>query len=124
MYSLTGHDHDGVYCNSTILPSLVDGVKIAEFVCFLSDDKIITPVYFPYTVVYEDDSPYVGEIKFIASGQRRDVDIDSPDFDGYVYADGSMYSSSRFPMASKQFGSDERYFRVPRLCCFFAGTDV
>lgn len=43
--------------------------------------------------VYEEPEPAIGELKFIANPRigTRDIDINSPDFDGWVYPHGQIY---------------------------------
>jgi len=60
-------------------------------------------------------------MKFLARDGRQ-VDINSPTFDGWVFADGGRYSKSVFPEAYEAFksvaGSDANSFVVPAISGF------
>lgn len=63
----------------------------------------------------------IGELRFAALSSIEPIDVDSDDFDGWVYPDGSEYPKERFPDAWAVFGDDpwSTTFRVPCLSTFF-----
>ena len=85
------------------------------------DGRVTNHVYFPKTVFYKSDDPYVGELKFVTDRSRRAINVYSEDFDGWVYPDGSQYNVSDFPEAAATFGYSGTKFRVPELTDFFCG---
>jgi len=99
-YSLSGHNHDELYNNTSIDQIQQNGIKIASFVT-RTDKKVVkkTDVYFPPIIFYKQDEPYIGELKFVSDTIRRNINIYAADFDGWVYADGTTYSGSLFPSA-------------------------
>lgn len=65
--------------------------------------------------------PRIGELKFMALGKLKSVDVMSEEFDGWVYPDGSEYSAEDFPEAWLVYRSstESGTFRVPVLSSFF-----
>ena len=56
----------------------------------------------------------------VAERRKKTININSPDFDGWVYADGSTYSKESFPYSASVFptASDSTKFVVPILSDF------
>lgn len=67
------------------------------------------------------DNPRIGELKFLAVPSLKAIDIDSENFDGWVYPDGSQFQKSRFPEAWEMFKENDSSttFQVPNLTAFF-----
>ena len=122
-YAKAGHDHDGQYVSVAVSAlSPASGVCVAV----ISAGADVVPVYAP--PVYFDDTPEpdVGTLKFVCSksGFRR-IDgayIESPDFDGWVYPDGTTFypsSPDRFEKAMAVYGNASGTgFSVPDIRCF------
>lgn len=117
-YSLSGHNHDDIYDKTDITENQNNGEHVATFVV---DGRDHVDVYFPQIVIYKYDDPYIGELKFVTDKKHRTVNIDSDDFDGWVYPDGSQYNVSDFPDAATVFGHSGTTFNVPNLTEFFCG---
>lgn len=117
-YSPSSHSHDDIYNKTVITEHQTDGEHIATFV---ADGRTNVSVYFPRVVIYKHDDPYVGELKFVTDRSHRTINVDSEDFDGWVYPDGSQYNVSDFPDAAAAFGYSGTKFRVPELTDFFCG---
>ena len=118
-YSLSNHNHDTVYNKTEIIPLLTDGIQVATFV---KDYQNEISVYYPQIITYKYDEPYIGELKFVTDKRHRTININSDDFDGWVYPDGSTYLISDFPRAASEFGSVGSTFQVPLLSQFFCGS--
>jgi hypothetical protein len=67
------------------------------------------------------EKPRIGELKFLAVPSLGNIDIDSENFDGWVYPDGSEFQKSRFLEAWEMFKESDSSttFRVPNLSAFF-----
>ena len=95
-YALSSHVHDSIYNTLSI-----GGYKTGDVQLFsvsntgnASGTQTVTAT----TIRGEyPPEPKIGQLKFICV--RRNVDINSQDFDGWVYADGTTYSGSLFPSA-------------------------
>lgn len=116
-YSKADHGHDAEYDRVVMDTKCTDGIHVASF---FSRSKLgggvdQTDVCL-YTYQYEYDSPLIGELKFVTDTSPRNIAVDSEEFDGWVYADGSSYSSEKFPSASETFGTPgSSTFNVPLL---------
>lgn len=125
-----GHDYSSIYVYARPLSAIsaVSGIKIypksvkpiAEF-NVLNNGKSNTVTMYSPGQQYDsiDDVPMIGELKFMARKTLSAVDIDSPDFDGWVYPDGSSYSRRDFPAAYVLYGDGQsETFNVPFLSNF------
>lgn len=81
------------------------------------NDGNITDIYVPNPLSSET-SNVIGEIKFVASKNKYEIDINDVDFDGWVYPDGKSYKLDDFKQSTelKQvFENDGISFKVPNI---------
>ena len=125
-----GHDYSTVYVYARPLSAIsaASGIAvhpdkatpIAEL-SSLNDGKLDVAVIYNPGQQYEsiDDIPAIGELKFLAHKQLWIINTSAPDFDGWVYPDGSEYSRWDFPSAYAIYGDGRSdTFRVPLLSNF------
>lgn len=113
-YSSIDHNHDDIYNKVTISTLYRDSentVKIGT----LTIDGQKNDIYVPKMKIKTIPAPLVGQLKFIHHTIRRDINIYSDDFDGWVYADGSEYDCELFPTAKDVFDNNGTTFTVPAL---------
>ena len=120
-----GHDYSNVHAYArprSMLSALsqIGKTELAmEITTWNDGEEKTVSVYYPVQSFRHDHA--IGEVKFLAVGKLSAIDIDSDDFDGWVYPDGSEYPKDRFPEAWKAFSTDPNSdkFRVPVLSGFF-----
>lgn len=79
---------------------------------------------------YDYDETEIGTLRFMYSKSRsfpviNDDYLNSPDFDGWVYPDGTIFNVvdvERFSKALSCYGISETSFQVPNLSGFFKCT--
>ena len=92
-YSLTSHEHDYEYNKLSVKSKSGNNIKICE----LSTSTGWYEIYSKHTTLNQDNL-YIGQLKFLyRKNKMEDIDIDSPDFDGWIYPDGREYDITRFP---------------------------
>lgn len=126
-YTPVQHRHDDRYnlISSFIFPySKTNSLSIGNFF----KDGTITPLYVGNDIFGESDSVSisdvympVGDIRFQMIDKLDAVEIQSEDFDGWVYPDGTIYDLSDFILSnriSSIFYVDAGKFAVPVLSDF------
>lgn len=126
-YSRKNHGHDysniRVYARSPEFMSqfATDGT-VSSIVELSVTNGTVEPIkiYCPKQQVSFRRRRTIGELKFLALNSLEPVDIDSPNFDGWVYPDGKEYPKNRFENAWRVFNTDPQSttFRVPTLSTF------
>lgn len=119
-YSKYGHTHDFTRVRLSAAyssPSCLLSCRISNSAGAVGDTSFCMPEFVrPTQKIYK-----VGEMKFLAVDGRT-VDVNSPSFDGWVFADGSTYAKSDFPEAYEAFksapGSTVDSFAVPVISGF------
>lgn len=92
-YSLTSHDHDYEYNKLSVEPKTGNDIKVCE----ISTSTGSYDIYSKQTLVNHGNY-YIGQLKFLyRKSKMKNIDIESPDFDGWVYPDGREYDIEKFP---------------------------
>lgn len=122
-YSQINHKHDFSYViirsnypenENEIATFVMSGISSFETIKVFNkpnSEQKINPLY------------KVGDIRMFINKTKDNNSVISPDFDGWVYTDGSRYNRRDFPEAYELFktleGSDDSSFVVPRFDSFF-----
>lgn len=114
-YSKYDHSHGDSYSLTQVFPIQKSGDPLATFDISNSEGSKSITIYQPHADVVESRKYSIGEIKLIARANYDAIDINSSQFDGFVYADGKTYSKSDFPSAWQTFSSGRTatQFKVP-----------
>jgi len=123
-YARTGHKHP--YNFFDIRPvEPYDEDKHVVIATFTIDGRKVR-IVMPRPFIYKEPEPAIGELKFIATPNitpPSQIDINSSDFDGWVYPMGQTYyvQCGQFREAKEVFGQnpDFNQLTIPNLSSFF-----
>ena len=130
-YALSSHDHDGIYNNLVVSQRDLHAhdKQCIALLSTSSEDGILS-IYAP-VIVSEDPPEYeIGTLRFVCSNNMHakftDADLSVEDFDGWVYADGTVFTPLeadrvRFQKALDAYGTEPNNatsFKVPDICNF------
>ena len=121
-FSFAWHEHDE-YSYVSYLPNASPNASslIAIMTTTTGEFENQLSICLPDVIVPVTDSAEIGEYKFVALKSRTSIDVNSPEFDGWVYADGSSYLKAQFPRAYEVFNpthSPATTFVVPNIDSF------
>lgn len=119
-YSKIWHTHDYSYVNFEQAPAS-NVSAIANIIITDSNNANILSLCMPNTKQIEYKIADIGEYRYIARTNRSQININSNDFDGWVYVDGSTYRKDDFPEAYEIFNPDHipsDQFTIPCISNF------
>lgn len=130
-FAKVDHNHTRQYLKTHIDPIYDFQGEVLSTVCIATlsaSDSSCLSIFSPIVAVHNAE-PKIGTLKFVYSKKKwktfSSADINSPNFDGWVYADGSIYevnSSSRFRKALDAYGIGANKIQVPNLSSFLKAS--
>lgn len=113
-YAPIDHQHEGTY-NKVAISCVLSAALSNDHIATFNVDGDKYELYAPKSTIRQLPEPEVGQLKFIYQTTKQAIDVNSDNFDGWVYADGSTYSTSMFDVKDAFDVNEDGTFTVPNL---------
>ena len=113
-YAPIGHQHEGTY-NKVAISCVLSAALSNDHIATFNVDGDKYELYAPKPTIRQLPAPEVGQLKLIYQTAKQVIDVNSDNFDGWVYADGSTYSASMFDVKDAFDVNEDGTFTVPNL---------